>query len=44
MHDNLYVLGIWDDPDTWIMNPNLTGYKFSGVTAFYNIAEWDITQ
>jgi len=26
------------------MNPNLTGYKFSGVTAFYNIAEWDITQ
>jgi len=44
MYDNLYVLGIWDDPDTWIMNPNLTGYKFSGVTAFYNIAEWDITQ
>jgi peptide/nickel transport system substrate-binding protein len=44
MYDNLIVLGIWDDPDTWIMNPNLTGYKFSGVTAFYNIAEWDITQ
>jgi peptide/nickel transport system substrate-binding protein len=44
MHDNLYVLGIWDDPDTWILNPNLTGYKFSGVTAFYNIAEWDISQ
>ena len=44
MYDNLIVLGIWDDPDTWILNPNLTGYKFSGVTAFYNIAEWDITQ
>jgi len=44
MHDNLIVLGIWDDPDVWILNPNLTGYKFSGVDAFYNIAEWDITQ
>jgi peptide/nickel transport system substrate-binding protein len=44
MHDNLYVLGIWDDPDTWILNPSITGAKFSGVTAFYNIAEWDITQ
>jgi len=44
MHDNLIVLGIWDDPDTWIMNPSITGAKFSGVTAFYNIAEWDLTQ
>jgi ABC-type transport system substrate-binding protein len=44
MHDNLIVLGIWDDPDTWILNPSITGAKFSGVTAFYNIAEWDITQ
>jgi peptide/nickel transport system substrate-binding protein len=44
MHDNLIVLGIWDDPDVWILNPNLTGYKFSGVDAFFNIAEWDITQ
>jgi peptide/nickel transport system substrate-binding protein len=44
MYDNLIVLGIWDDPDTWILNPNLTGYKFSGVTPFYDIASWDITE
>jgi peptide/nickel transport system substrate-binding protein len=44
MHDNLYYLGIWEDPDVWIVNPAITGYKFSGVTPFYNIAEWDLTQ
>ena len=42
MHENVYYLGIWDDPDVWIMSPHITGYKFSGVTAFFNIAEWDI--
>ena len=42
MHDNVYYLGIWDDPDVWILSPNLSGYKFSGVTAFFNIAEWDL--
>jgi len=44
MHDNLYYLGIWEDPDTWIVNPRITGYKFSGVTPFFNIGEWDVTQ
>jgi peptide/nickel transport system substrate-binding protein len=42
MHDNLYYLGIWEDPDVWIVNPALTDVKFSGVTPFYNMAEWDI--
>lgn len=42
MHDNLYYMGIWDDPDVWIVNPALSNYKFSGVTPFYNIAEWDL--
>lgn len=41
MHDNIYYLGIWDDPDVWIVNPALTGVKFSGITPFFNIAEWD---
>ncbi len=42
MHDNVYYLGIWEDPDVWIVSPHLTGYKFSGVTPFFNIEEWDI--
>jgi peptide/nickel transport system substrate-binding protein len=41
MHDNLYYLGIWDDPDVWIVNPDLSNVKFSGITPFFNIAEWD---
>jgi len=44
MHDNVLYMGIWEDPDTWIVNPRVTGVKFSGVTPFYNIAEWDVTQ
>jgi peptide/nickel transport system substrate-binding protein len=42
MHDNVYYLGIWDDGDVWIVNPRLTGYKFSGVNPFFNIMEWDV--
>jgi peptide/nickel transport system substrate-binding protein len=42
MHENVYFLNIWDDPDVWIVSPDLTGYKFSGVTPFYNIVEWDL--
>jgi peptide/nickel transport system substrate-binding protein len=42
MHDNVYYLGIWDDPDVWIVSPDISGYKFSGITPFFNIAEWDI--
>lgn len=42
MHENVYYLGIWDDPDVWIVSPAITGYKFSGVTPFFNIAEWDL--
>jgi len=44
MHQKVYYLGIWDDPDVWIINPAITGYKFSGVTAFFNIGEWDLNQ
>ncbi|MEW6716202.1 MAG: peptide ABC transporter substrate-binding protein [Chloroflexota bacterium] len=42
MHDQVYWLGLYVDPDIWIVSPRLTGVKFSGVTPFYNIAEWDI--
>ena len=44
MHDNVYYIGIWTDGDVWIVNPRLTGVKFSGVTPFFNITEWDVTQ
>jgi peptide/nickel transport system substrate-binding protein len=42
MHDNVYTVGIWQDPDIWALNPRLQNAKISGVTPFHNWAEWDI--
>jgi peptide/nickel transport system substrate-binding protein len=43
-HDKVYWLGLWQDPDIWVFNSKLQNVKFSGVTPFFNIMEWDITQ
>ncbi|HFD38999.1 MAG TPA: peptide ABC transporter substrate-binding protein [Anaerolineae bacterium] len=43
IHDQVYWLGMWDDPDYWVVGPRLTGVKFSGVTPFFDILEWDVT-
>jgi peptide/nickel transport system substrate-binding protein len=42
MHDEVYWLGMWVDPDYWMVGDRLEGVKFSGVTPFYNIMEWDV--
>ncbi len=42
MYDNVYWLGLWEDPDVWALSGRLTGYRLSGATPFYNITEWDI--
>ncbi len=42
IYDKMYWLGIWQDPDQWAISGKLTGVKISGVTPFYNIAEWDL--
>ncbi len=44
MHDNVYWLGLYVDPDMWIVSPRLSNVKFSGVTPFYSIMEWDIAE
>jgi len=44
MNDQAYYIGMWEDPDIWIINERLTGAKFSGVSVFYNIMEWDVTE
>ena len=41
-HDKVYWIGVWQDPDVWAVGSRLTGVKFSGVSPFFNIAEWDI--
>lgn len=42
--DNLYWLGVWQDPDIWAIGPRLQNVKISGATPFFNVVEWDLTQ
>lgn len=42
MYEQVYFLGIWQDPDIWAVSSRLSDVKISGVTPFFNIAEWDI--
>ncbi len=42
IYEKVYWLGIWQDPDIWAVNSRLSKVKISGVTPFFNIAEWDI--
>lgn len=44
MHDNVYWFGLYVDPDMWIVSSDLTGVKFSGITPFFNIMEWDFVE
>jgi peptide/nickel transport system substrate-binding protein len=44
MHDNVYWLGLYVDADYWMIGERLTGVKISGVTPFFNIMEWDVTE
>jgi peptide/nickel transport system substrate-binding protein len=41
--DQVYWLGVWQDPDTWAVGSRLQNVKMSGATPFYNIMEWDLT-
>ena len=43
-YDKVYWVGLWQDPDVWAVGPRLTNVKFSGVTPFFYIAEWDIAE
>jgi ABC-type transport system substrate-binding protein len=41
-YDQVYVIGLWQDPDVYAVGSRLKNVKFSGVTMFFNIAEWDL--
>jgi peptide/nickel transport system substrate-binding protein len=42
--DKAYWIGFWQDPDQWAVTDKLANVKLSGVTPFYNIAEWEVKQ
>jgi peptide/nickel transport system substrate-binding protein len=43
MFDNVYWLGIWQDPDIWALSSDLTNVTMSGATPFFSISQWDIS-
>lgn len=42
IYDNAYFIGLWNDPDVWAASQRLKNVRLSGVTTFFNIAEWDL--
>jgi peptide/nickel transport system substrate-binding protein len=44
IYDNVYWMGIWQDPDIWAVSSRLTNVKVSGATPFSKIGEWDIVE
>lgn len=44
VYEQVYWLGIWQDPDLWGISGRLQNVKLSGVTPFYNVMEWDIAE
>jgi peptide/nickel transport system substrate-binding protein len=44
MFEEVYWLGVWRDPDSFAISDRLDNVMISGVTPFYSIAEWDISQ
>jgi len=41
-YDEVIWLGLWTDPDIWAIGSRLENVKFSGVTPFFNVTEWDL--
>jgi peptide/nickel transport system substrate-binding protein len=44
IYDNAYWIGMWQDPDLFGFSNRMTNVKLSGATAFFNVADWDVTQ
>jgi peptide/nickel transport system substrate-binding protein len=43
MHDQAYYIGMWEDPDIWIVGKRLIVKGLGGITPFYDMMEWDVT-
>ncbi len=44
IYENVYWLGLWEDPDLFGFSDRMVNVKMSGATAFFNVAEWDLTE
>ena len=43
-HERVYWLGMWQDPDIWAVGSQVLNFQVSGVTPFYDIVSWDLTE
>ncbi len=43
IYEQVYWLGVWQDPDIFAIGPRLQNVKISGATPFFNVGEWDMT-
>jgi peptide/nickel transport system substrate-binding protein len=43
MYDNVYWLGLWQDPDYWLVGPRLSNVSFSGATPLFSVDLWELT-
>jgi peptide/nickel transport system substrate-binding protein len=41
--DQAYWIGVWQDPDLFGFSNRMQNVKLSGATAFFNIAQWDVS-
>ena len=44
IHENVYWLGLWQDPDLWGVGARLQNVRLSAATPFFNIREWEIVE
>jgi peptide/nickel transport system substrate-binding protein len=44
IYDQAYWIGVWQDPDLFGFSERMTGVKLGAATAFFNVAEWDVTK
>jgi len=44
IYEQVFWLGLWQDPDLFGFSDRMTNVKMSGATPFFNVAEWDLTK
>ena len=42
IYEQVFWLGLWQDPDLFGVSDRVKNVKISGATPFFNIAEWAI--
>ena len=44
IYGNVYWLGLWQDPDLWVVGPRLQNVRISAAAPFFNVHEWELVE